>query len=183
MIFYQVINLIWTGRSASFACTAGEACTPKIVWSWTKRLLSNRTGFVASSETYRDDRLSPNRSHCRLTLNSPSWGSTSICLDPNGWSKIFFKPVPLGNKPPYLAVQLVNIFLLVVLHALFFARERFRHHCQCLFFLQVNLGGMNPIFCCQFVDGLLLSYGLNGYFDFKFCCVIFAYICHILGCQ
>jgi hypothetical protein len=44
---------------------------------------------------------------------------------------------------------------MIVLQPFSFTRERFRYHRQSLFFPQINLRGVSPIFCCQFVTSMI----------------------------
>lgn len=96
--------------------------------------------------------------------------------------RVGIKPVPFGDELAYLAVQLVNVLLLVVPCLFLFAAEGFWNHRQRLLFPEVDLGGMDTVFAGQLINRFLLADRLDGHFSFKFRCVVFAYICHSLVC-
>ena len=95
---------------------------------------------------------------------------------------LFFKPLPLGNELPDLAVQFVNLPLLAFPLLPPFARERFRDGRQRLLLPSVDLGGVDTILRRQFVGGLLLPDGFHRDFGLELRRVPFAYICHVSPC-
>ena len=76
---------------------------------------------------------------------------------------------------PGLAVQLVNVLLLVVPCLFPLAAEGFRDHRQRLLFPEVDLGRVDTVFGGQFVNRFLLADRLKGHFSFKFRCMVLAY--------
>jgi hypothetical protein len=91
-----------------------------------ERVRYNRSTKILSSARPRSSMLilMPLASNGWVKRGEVNYGScapTHNCLVANGWPRTFFEPVPFGNELTYVAVQLVNVLLLVFPHFSFFS--------------------------------------------------------------